>query len=122
MKGNFRINWLLGLGVVALAVLPIVFVRGAEFAGSDNQAKKAIAEIHPSYEPWFSPIFEPPSGEIASLLFATQAALGAGVVGYAIGLYKGRIQSATTQSATIQSATQNSSDAPKPNSQPESQS
>jgi cobalt/nickel transport protein len=97
MKGNFRTNWLLGLGVVVLAVLPIVLIRDAEFGGADDQAQKAIAEIHPGYDRWFQPVFEPPSSEIASFLFATQAALGAGVVGYAIGLYKGRSQTAASK-------------------------
>ena len=32
------------------------------------------------------PIIEPASGEIASLLFALQAALGAGVIGYYLGV------------------------------------
>ncbi|WP_293152731.1 MULTISPECIES: energy-coupling factor ABC transporter substrate-binding protein [unclassified Microcoleus] len=85
-------NWMLVIGVVALAVIPLVFVRG-EYGGSDDQAKKAITEIQPSYKPWFNHLFEPASSEIASLLFASQAAVGAGVVGYAIGLYKGRSQS-----------------------------
>lgn len=85
-------NWMLVIGVVVLAVIPLVFVRG-EYGGSDDQAKKAIAEIQPDYKPWFNHLFEPASAEIASLLFATQAALGAGAIGYAIGLYKGRSQS-----------------------------
>ncbi len=37
------------------------------------------------YEPWFSNIWEPPSGEIESMLFALQAALGAGFIGYFFG-------------------------------------
>jgi cobalt/nickel transport protein len=85
-------NWMLVIAVVALAVIPLVFVRG-EYGGSDDRAQKAITEIQPGYEPWFNHLFEPPSAEIASLLFATQAALGAGAIGYAIGLYKGRSQS-----------------------------
>ncbi|MCC5633892.1 energy-coupling factor ABC transporter substrate-binding protein [Nostoc sphaeroides] len=85
-------NWLLVVAVLALAVAPLIFVRDGEFAGSDDKAKKAISEIQPGYQPWFKSLFEPASGEIASLLFASQAALGAGVVGYAIGLYKGRSQ------------------------------
>ncbi len=85
-------NWMLVIGVIALAVIPLAFVRG-EYGGSDDQAEKAITEIQPGYEPWFKHFFEPASGEIESLLFATQAALGAGVIGYAIGLYKGRSQS-----------------------------
>ncbi|MBH8555428.1 energy-coupling factor ABC transporter substrate-binding protein [Nostocaceae cyanobacterium CENA357] len=85
-------NWLLVLAVITLAVAPLIFVRGAEFGGADGQAEEAIDEVHPGYKPWFKPLFEPPSGEVESLLFSSQAALGAGVIGYAIGLYKGRSQ------------------------------
>ncbi|MFW9265038.1 energy-coupling factor ABC transporter substrate-binding protein [Nostoc sp. CALU 546] len=85
-------NWLLVLGVIALAVAPLIFVQGGEFSGADGKAEEAINEIQPEYKPWFKSFFEPASGEIESLLFASQAALGAGVVGYAIGLYKGRSQ------------------------------
>ncbi|MBE9184115.1 energy-coupling factor ABC transporter substrate-binding protein [Microcoleus sp. LEGE 07076] len=85
-------NWLLVIGVVALAVIPLAFVRG-EYGGSDDQAQMAITKIQPDYKPWFNHLFEPASGEIESLLFATQAALGAGAIGYAIGVYKGRSQS-----------------------------
>lgn len=84
-----RQNWFLAIAVILLAAFPLVFVRG-EFGGSDNQAEGAIKEIHPTYEPWAKPLFEPPSSEIESLLFASQAAIGAGVIGYVIGLYKGR--------------------------------
>ncbi len=85
-------NWLLVLAVVALAVTPLIFLRSAKFSGSDDQAQKAISQVKPGYQPWFQPLFVPPSSEIQSLLFASQAALGAGVIGYAIGLYKGRSQ------------------------------
>ena len=84
-------NWLLAIAVIALAVIPLIFVKG-EYGGADGQAEEVIAEIQPTYEPWFQPFFEPPSGEIESLLFSSQAAIGAGVIGYAIGLYKGRNQ------------------------------
>lgn len=86
-----RQNWYLAIAVIVLAVTPLIFVRG-EYGGADGQAEEAIAEIHPTYEPWFQPIFEPASGEIESLLFSSQAAIGAGVIGYAIGLYRGRNQ------------------------------
>lgn len=84
-----RQNWLLAIAVITLAVIPLVFVSG-KYEGADAQAEEAIQELHPTYEPWFQPLFEPASGEIESLLFASQAALGAGIIGYAIGLYKGR--------------------------------
>lgn len=82
-------NWWLILSVIMLTVLPLIFVKG-EFEGADGEAQKLITEIQPNYKPWFEPLFEPASGEIASLLFASQAALGAGVIGYVIGFYKGR--------------------------------
>lgn len=86
-----RQNWYLAIAVVTLTIIPLIFVRG-EYGGADGQAEEAISEIHPTYEPWFEPFFEPASGEIESLLFSSQAAIGAGIIGYAIGLYKGRNQ------------------------------
>ncbi|WP_333276953.1 MULTISPECIES: energy-coupling factor ABC transporter substrate-binding protein [unclassified Microcoleus] len=91
-QATSRQNWILAGAVIILAVIPLAFVRG-EYGGSDDQAEKAITEIQPGYEPWFKHFFEPASGEIESLLFASQAAMGAGVIGYVIGLYKGRSQS-----------------------------
>ncbi|MBR8834755.1 MAG: energy-coupling factor ABC transporter substrate-binding protein [Stigonema ocellatum SAG 48.90 = DSM 106950] len=90
MNKFYKSNWLLVVGVLVLVVAPLVFVRGGEFAGSDDKAQKAISEVQPGYQPWFKPLFEPPSSEVASLLFASQAAVGAGVMGYAIGWYRGR--------------------------------
>jgi cobalt/nickel transport protein len=80
---------LLIAGVIALALTPLLLVRG-EFGGADGQATEAIEKIQPSYRAWFDPLIELPSGEIESLLFASQAALGAGVLGFVIGLYRGR--------------------------------
>lgn len=84
-------NWWLILSVIALAMLPPFFIEG-EYGGADGEAEEVISEIQPDYEPWFNAIFEPASGEIEALLFVTQGAIGAGVIGYAIGLYKGRNQ------------------------------
>ena len=69
--------------------MPLIFVQG-EYGGADGKAEEAITAIQPDYEPWFGGIYEPPSGEIESLLFVSQAAIGAGVIGYVIGLYRGR--------------------------------
>lgn len=76
--------------VVALAVLPLLVNGGGEFGGADGEAEAAVTEIDPNYSPWFSSLFEPPSGEIESLLFVLQAAIGAGLVFYALGYYVGR--------------------------------
>lgn len=84
-----RLQWLLLLALMGLTVLPLVAVRG-EYSGTDGQAKAAIETSHPAYRPWARPLFQPASGEIEGLLFALQAALGAGVIGYVIGRYQER--------------------------------
>ncbi|MET9918766.1 energy-coupling factor ABC transporter substrate-binding protein [Streptomyces sp. NPDC006435] len=98
MSRNAKINALLLLVVAALAVLPLALGLGDHkkepFTGADAEAETAITEIEPDYEPWFSPLYEPPSGEIESALFALQAALGAGVLAYYFGLRRGRRQGA----------------------------
>ena len=85
-------NLLMLIAVVALVALPLWMVKksapgpdGKEitvFAGADDKAKNLVGVISPDYKPWFKPLMEPPSGEIGSLLFALQAAAGAGVIGY----------------------------------------
>ena len=92
-------NLLLILGVIALALLPLWIVERpaagpdgevAIFGGADDQAKNLIGEINPEYQPWFESLIEPASGEIASMLFALQAAIGAGFIGYYIGVGRTR--------------------------------
>ncbi|MGM9629632.1 energy-coupling factor ABC transporter substrate-binding protein [Butyricicoccus sp.] len=83
-KTIWKKNLVLLLLVAAIAVIPLVFIPG-EYGGSDDQATDAIAEQNPDYEPWFSSLYEPPSGEIESLLFCVQTAIGAGVVGFVLG-------------------------------------
>ncbi len=78
-------NLILSIIVIVLAVLPLITLKNAELAGADGLAETAITEINPDYEPWFSSLYEPASGEIESLLFAVQAALGAGVAGFILG-------------------------------------
>ncbi|MGX5668059.1 energy-coupling factor ABC transporter substrate-binding protein [Rhizobium daejeonense] len=80
-------NLLLLSAVIALAILPLVIHHGgdAEFGGADGEAEAAITEIQPDYQPWASPLWEPPSAEIESLLFALQAAIGAGLIGFYFG-------------------------------------
>lgn len=83
-------NILLLCIVVILAVIPLIISRHAKFEGSDDQGLAAIAQLNPDYKPWVKPLWELPGKEIESLLFAVQAALGAGVIGYILGLSRGR--------------------------------
>jgi cobalt/nickel transport protein len=79
-----RTTWVLGIIVVLLVVLPLAYVKG-KFEGSDDQGSAAIAASHPGFKPWAHPIWEPPSPEIESLVFALPAAIGAGVCGDVLG-------------------------------------
>lgn len=84
---------LLAGATVVLAVFALAFSRppeGEAFAGTDGMARDAIVEVAPGYEPWFAPLWEPPSGEIESLIFGLQAAAGAGMLCYALGYWRGR--------------------------------
>ncbi|MEU0584636.1 energy-coupling factor ABC transporter substrate-binding protein [Streptomyces sp. NPDC006132] len=108
MSRNTKINLVLLLAVAALAVLPLALGLGDHkkepFTGADAQAETAITELDPGYEPWFSPLYEPPSGEIESALFALQAAIGAGVLAYYFGLRRGRRQGEERAAARRQAA------------------
>lgn len=93
-------NGLLLAAVVLLTLLPLLIVKppaavpGAEptaiFTGTDAQAQGVIQTLAPEYQPWSTSRFKPPSVEIESLLFALQAALGAGVIGYYAGYVRGK--------------------------------
>ncbi|WP_164926848.1 energy-coupling factor ABC transporter substrate-binding protein [Chlorobaculum tepidum] len=90
-KSNLLVkNLLLGVLVIALAAVPLMSLKHAEFGGSDDQAEHAITQLHPEYKRWFTPFWEPPGGEVESLLFALQAAIGAGVLGYGLGFLRGK--------------------------------
>jgi cobalt/nickel transport protein len=78
-------NVILLLIVIVLAVFPLYIHDNAEFGGADGQAQEVIMEVAPDYEPWIDALWEPPSGEIESLLFSLQAAIGAVIIGYVIG-------------------------------------
>lgn len=95
MSKNTRITLLLVALAVIIAAFPLYFNLGdpdAEepFAGADATAEVIVEENNPDYEPWASPVIEDLPGEVESGLFALQAALGAGVVGYVLGVYRGR--------------------------------
>lgn len=90
-------NVILSVFVIGLAFGPLMLNHNAEFAGADDQAKNAISSIDANYQPWFKPLWEPPSSEIESFLFALQAALGSGIVFYYLGYAKGKQNAAKTR-------------------------
>jgi cobalt/nickel transport protein len=57
------------------------------WGGADGEAADLIEAS--GYEPWVEPFWAPPSGEVESLLFALQAAIGAVIIGYVFGYWRG---------------------------------
>ena len=82
----------LGIAVIVVFVIGTLFLipsggQGEEgWGGADGGAADLIDQS--GYEPWFTPIWEPPSGEIESLFFCVQTAIGAVIVGYFFGYWR----------------------------------
>jgi len=84
---------------IAVAALIIVFAAvflfqdaairatGEEAWGGADGAAADLIEAS-GYEPWIEPFWAPPSGEVESLLFALQAAIGAVIIGYVFGYWR----------------------------------
>lgn len=86
---------LLVAALLLVVAVPLVLNSGATFGGSDDAGAAAIAAMVPGYQPWIGPIWEPPSTEIESMLFALQAAAGGVIIGYVFGLRRGRTEGRT---------------------------
>ena len=83
-------NTVLILLVLALVIVPLVMNKAPELSGSDGMGMDLIGEIDKNYQPWYGSLWEPPGGEMESLLFALQAAIGSGFIGYYFGYVKGK--------------------------------
>ncbi len=78
------------LVIVLLVVATLAFVpsggEGEEgWGGADGGAADMIDET--GYIPWFNSIWAPPSGEVESLFFCIQTAIGAVIIGYFFGYW-----------------------------------
>lgn len=76
-----------------IAVAPLFALKGAEFGGSDDAGSKVVSEITGTeYEPWFTPVMETwiggeLPGEVESLLFCVQTAIGVGIIAFFMGRF-----------------------------------
>lgn len=100
------VDVLLILGVVALVAVSLLVGaprstggEGEQFGGTDAQVTETLETA--GHEPWFEPLFSPDSGEVESGLFALQAALGAGVLGYCLGRLRGRRSGRRSRRAAV---------------------
>ncbi len=95
MSRRAMVNALLVLAVVALFAIPVLVDGGtSEYGGTDTAVTEELEAG--GYTPWFESVFTP-AGQVESGLFALQAALGAGALGYVLGLLRGRRQRAAAE-------------------------
>ena len=96
MKMDNKMVYIAGFAVVFVMCLGIFVFTNGEWGGSDDSGGEA-AEDH-GYVPWLTDwidaIYGELPGEIESLLFAIQAAIGAIIIGYFIGSAKSKKQAA----------------------------
>lgn len=96
----FKKNVTLLILAILIVGWPLVARVASEYQGTDSQAQSVVEAIDPDYQPWFSSLIVLPGSEIESLLFALQAALGAGVLGFALGRMTARPKQATHDPVT----------------------
>lgn len=82
--------YLLGLLTVAIILISAILLNpNSDFSGTDDGGGDVIGDMDPDYEPWFENLWEP-SGELQTLFFTLQAAIGALIIGYFLGSNKVR--------------------------------
>ncbi len=90
MKSKKNLIIILLILCILIAAIPLLVIKDSEFGGADGAAEDVISEVDPNYKAWASPVLEPPGGETESLLFCLQAAIGAGILGFGLGVLKER--------------------------------
>jgi cobalt transport protein len=88
MRMDNKTLYIVGFAIIAIMCVGTLLLVNGEFGGSDDAGGEVVEEY--DYEPWTEDWmadlgFELP-GETESFLFAVQAAIGAIIIGYFIGM------------------------------------
>ena len=92
---------------VLIIIIPLFALKGAEFGGSDDAGSQVVSEITgEEYEPWFTPVMETwiggeLPGEVESLLFCVQTAIGVGIIAFFMGRFVERTKKEKLESNKI---------------------
>lgn len=92
MKKDAKVTIVLLVLVLAIIIIPLFALKGAEFGGSDDAGSQKVEELTGEYEPWFTPVFETAlggelPGEVESLLFCVQTGIGVGIIAFVMGRF-----------------------------------
>lgn len=106
MKKDTKLVIILLALTLAIIIIPLFALKGAEFGGSDDAGSQKIEEIRGEYEPWFTPVFETAlngeiPGEIESLLFCVQTGIGVGIIAFIMGRMVERKKHEDRNSSTV---------------------
>lgn len=72
--------------VVALIAIPFAFEGNSSFSSSDDGGPEWLTSM--GYHPWIQPFWKPPTSDMEAGLFAMQAAIGGGIVGFVFGMLR----------------------------------
>lgn len=86
MENKFNKKHLILLLCTALIIVTPFALNISINGGTDDLASNEIQNL--GYKPWFESIWIPPSDNVETLIFASQAAIGLIIIGYFIGYYK----------------------------------
>lgn len=104
MKNNRTTVIILIALVLLITLVPLFWLRGAEFTGSDNAGSEMVEEVYEGeYEPWFTPVLETLiggelPGEMESLFFCVQTGIGVGIIAFGFGYLVARKKYSNSQS------------------------
>lgn len=89
---------LLIVAILLIALAPLFVMSDAEFGGSDDAGNDVISQVDSGFEPIAEPLIEKIlgrelPGEVESLFFCLQTAIGVGIISFFLGRFVERRKS-----------------------------
>ena len=80
------------VAILLIALIPLFAMPDAEFGGSDDAGNNVIAEVDSGFQPIAAPLIEnilgrELPGEVESLFFCLQTAIGVGIIAFIMGRF-----------------------------------